>query len=81
MSKRQDRKDTRAAAHKLRNDPAWAPPTGNDPMEKLMKLDQEVRDDRVFGEAAVCEACSAERASTGDETALCATHLAEVMGF
>lgn len=81
MSKRQDRKDARAAAHKLRNDPAWAAPVGNDPMQKLRELDQQTRDERVFSDAAECDACVAARAVAGDETALCDDHLAEAMGF
>ena len=81
MSKRQIRKDSRAAAHKLRTDPAWSAPLSSDPMAKLMELNQQARDQRVFGESEACEACVATRAQTGDETALCDTHLAEVMGF
>ena len=81
MSKRQDRKDARAAAHKLRNDPAWSAPTSVDPMQKLRELDQQVRDARVFNEAEECAACVDARTSTGDETALCDDHLAEAMGF
>jgi len=81
MSKRQIRKESRAAAHKLRSDVAWTSPVGRDPMEKLQELDQEARDERVYGEAEQCQACTKARVESDDETALCDTHLAEAMGF
>lgn len=80
-SKRQIRKESRAQAHKLRNDASWTAPAGRDPMEKLQELDQQARDERVYGEAQECAACVQARAATGDETALCDAHLAEAMGF
>ena len=81
MSKRQNRKEARAMAHKLRSDVSWTAPVSNDPMEKLMALDQQARDQRVYGESEECQACLTARAEADDDTALCETHLAEVMGF
>lgn len=80
-SKRQRRTQARAAAHKLRNDAAWAAPPKSDPMQRLRELDQEARGERVFDEATACADCVAARAESGDETVLCERHLAEAMGF
>lgn len=79
-SNRQKRKETRAAAHKLKSDVAWTLQK-KDPMERLMELDQEARNEDVFGEAEVCESCLRARRKTEDESALCEEHLAEAMGF
>ena len=81
MSKRQLRKESRAAAHKLKSDVAWTSPVGADPMEKLQQLDQQARGERVYDEADECQACLKARAESGDQTALCETHLADAMGF
>lgn len=81
VSKRQMRKGARAKAHELRSDVSWMTPTKVDPMDKLRELDQEARGKRVYGEADECAACTAARVESGDETTLCATHLAEAMGF
>ena len=80
MSKRQIRKESRAAAHKLRSDVSWHV-AKTDPMEKLRELDQAARGERVYDEAAECQACVQARVLSEDETALCDTHLAEAMGF
>lgn len=79
-SKRQRRKAAREGARKLRNDPSWAA-IAKDPMEKLRELDQELRGERVYGESDECAACVKAREEAGDDTALCAEHLAEAMGF
>ncbi len=83
MSKRQDRKATRAAAHKLRNDPSWSTDgfTAKDPMEKLRELEAAEKAADALKAASSCEACASAQAETGDETALCDDHLAEAMGF
>lgn len=80
-SKTQRRKEARKAAHKLRSDVSWMSPVGNDPMEKLRQLDQQARDERVYDESGECAACRTARADSGDDTALCQTHLADAMGF
>lgn len=79
-SNRQKRKETREAAAKLKKDAAWSLQS-SDPMEKLMQLDQEARNEEVFEESEACEACTRLRQKTNDETALCEEHLAEAMGF
>ena len=79
-SNRQQRKETRAAANKLKQDGAWTHQPV-DPMEKLMALDQEARNEEVFTESQECEACARLRRKTDDESALCEVHLAEAMGF
>ena len=80
-SKRQRRKAARQKAHELRNDVSWTSPVKNDPMQKLRELDQKARDERVYSESDGCGACATARAESGDDTALCQTHLADAMGF
>lgn len=80
QSNRQKRKAARQGAHKLARDPAWKT-VQSDPMQRLRELDQQARGERVFDEAQECAACRAAREETGDESALCETHLAEAMGF
>ena len=41
----------------------------------------ELRAERVFGEAADCEACNKERQDSGDAEALCEDHLGEALGM
>ena len=80
-SKRQARKAAREGAHKLRSDVAWTSAAKVDPMQKLRELDQEARGERVYDESTECQACIVVRVSSGDDTALCETHLADAMGF
>lgn len=80
-SEGQKRKEARAAAHKLKNDPFWTQKESVDPMEKLMNLDQELRTEEAFGAAEICEDCEKLRKFSEDETALCESHFAKAMGF
>ena len=83
MSKRQDRKEARAATHKLRKDPAWSvegfKPKG--PREKLRELETAEKSAEAMEASSECTACAEVRASSGDETAICQEHLAAAMGF
>lgn len=83
MSKRQDRKEARAAAHKLRKDPSWNVEgfKAKDPFEKLRELEAAEKSAAAMESSVECAACTAARDSTGDETALCEDHLAAAMGF
>jgi hypothetical protein len=83
MSKRQDRKNARAAAHKLRKDASWNPEgfKPKDPMEKLRELDAKEKSAEAMAASDGCQACADVRAETGDDTALCDDHLAAAMGF
>lgn len=66
---------------KLMNKPGWDPRrhVSEQPLEALQRLDQEARNDEIF--ELECEACLEARAQTGDQSALCAEHLAQAMGF
>lgn len=83
MSKRQDRKNARAAAHKLRKDPSWSTEgfKAKDPMEKLRELEVAEKSAKAMDASSECASCADERETTGDETALCQEHLADAMGF
>ena len=50
-------------------------------LEALRKLDQQERTDATFASAAACPDCAEAAATSGQEDALCQTHLAEAMGF
>lgn len=83
-SKNSKRKAAREAAHKLRkSNPDWDPTQfkAKDPIEKLRELESEQKSAETYAGSAECEACTAEREKSGDETALCDQHLAEAMGF
>jgi hypothetical protein len=79
-SNREKRKIAREGALKLKGTD-WDPSTfrAKDPLEKL----QELAAAEAGGMSATvdCEACRRERERLGDETALCAEHLAKAMGF
>lgn len=66
---------------KLMNKPGWDPRrhVSEQPLEALQRLDQESRNDEIF--ELECEACLEARTQTGDQSALCAEHLAQAMGF
>ena len=83
MSKRQDRKKAREAAHKLRKDPSWNPSgfKAKDPMEKLRELEAQEKSEEAMQASQECADCSAARKETNDDTALCDDHLAAAMGF
>lgn len=83
MSKRQDRKEARAAAHKLRKDPSWNPAgfKPSDPRDKLRELESAERSAEAMEASSECSECAQLRATSGDETALCQEHLAAAMGF
>ena len=68
---------------KLRRKEGWDPSkiAREQPMEALQRLDQEMANDRVYGESDTCEACVMAREESGHETALCQEHFAEAMGF
>ena len=83
FSNRQKKKIAQEGARALRNRPGWNPAEfePESPLEKLMELDQQTRDEATYQEAVACADCASVREDTGDETALCERHLAEVMGF
>ena len=83
MSKRQDRKKAREAAHKLRKDASWDTSSfkPKDPLEKLRELDAAEKSEQAMRASEACENCTKVRAETGDDTALCDDHLAAAMGF
>lgn len=82
-SNRQKKKLVAEGVARLRNKPGWDPSAfvPADPLERLMELDQQSRGEQTYQEATECEQCAEERARTGDDTVLCARHLAEAMGF
>ena len=82
-SKRQKRQSIRQGAHSLRKKAGWDPHNFErpDPLEALRKLDQQERTDATFASAAACPDCAEAAATSGQEDALCQTHLAEAMGF
>ncbi len=75
--------DLEREVRKLRSRPGWDPRklVKEDPMDRLAEINQGLRSERTYDEADVCEACASARDSQDDETALCAEHLAEAMGF
>ena len=81
MTKR--RKQARAAAHALRQQPGWDPGTAptESPLERLRELEQAERTESTLVAADLCEQCQALRKALGDETALCEEHMRQVMGM
>ena len=82
-SNREKRRIAREGARRLQKKEGWDTTAfkARDPKERLRELDQQVRDEAVYGEAGACEACVKARVEADDETALCEQHLAEAMGF
>lgn len=79
-SNREKRKIAREGVLKLKGTD-WDPSTfkAKDPLQKLQEL---VAAEAGGMTASVdCEDCRRERARLGDDTALCADHLAKAMGF
>ncbi len=81
-SNREKRKIGRGGALKLKGTD-WDPAQfrAKTPTEKLQELAASEIAATAYGEESVCSECAAERTRLGDETALCATHLAQAMGF
>lgn len=84
-SNRHKKRVVQEGVRALKNKPGWDVanfvPASARAQERLMELDQQSRDAKVFDEAQRCEGCESLRESTKDATALCETHLAEAMGF
>ncbi|MBA2662733.1 MAG: hypothetical protein H0U74_10590 [Bradymonadaceae bacterium] len=82
-STRQKKKLVDEGVRALRNKPGWDPASfsSTSPEEKLLILDQQSAGEKAYAEADVCAQCLALRQEKGDETLLCAPHLAEAMGF
>ena len=81
-SNREKRKIARGGALKLKGtdwDPAGF--QAKTPAEKLQELAASEIAASAYGAESVCAECAAERSRLGDDTALCATHLAQAMGF
>jgi len=78
-----DIKQIEREVEKLRRKEGWDPSkiAREQPMEALQRLDQELANERVYGESGACQACVEAREESGDETALCQEHFAEAMGF
>jgi hypothetical protein len=83
ISHRQKKKTIEQGVRELRARPGWDVEAFRpaDPLEQLMALDQQVRDQKAFAKAAECTRCIEARQQANDDTALCDTHLAEAMGF
>lgn len=83
MTKKPSRKSAREAAHALRQKSEWDTRkfVAKDPLEKLRELDAAERPERVYKETEACDSCMEQREVSGDETALCQTHLAQAMGL
>ncbi|RAL20481.1 hypothetical protein DL240_16890 [Lujinxingia litoralis] len=69
----------------LKNKPGWDVssfvPASARAQERLMELDQQARDQKVYAQSERCQGCETLREQSGDASALCETHLAEAMGF
>ena len=78
-----DQKTVDAEVRRLKQKQGWNPASfvTPDALEKMRGLNQQVANAALYDESAVCQACATLRQDTGDETALCAVHLAEAMGF
>ena len=83
MSNRQKKKTVAAGVRELRNKPGWDPTALQkaSPKEALRDLAQAERTATAYSEENTCQACEAAREKSSDETALCETHLAKLMGF
>lgn len=82
-SNREKKRTIASDLRRLRNTPGWDPTahTRPSPEDQLRTLGDESRRDRVYDGTAECAECASERKTTGDETALCETHLMEAMGL
>lgn len=84
-SNRHKKRVVQEGVRALKNKPGWDVesfvPASARAQERLMELDQQSRDEKVYDQARRCEGCEALRERSGDTTALCETHLAEAMGF
>jgi len=78
-----NRGDLEREVRRIRNKAGWDPGkmVKDDAEQTLRQLDQEFASERAYASGEECEACVAAREESGDETALCAIHLAEAMGF
>ena len=82
-SNRHKKRVVQQGLRSLKNKPGWDPEqfAQRDRGEDLAHLEQKMRDHRVYQEADACADCTSLRSDTGDDTALCQTHMAQAMGF
>ena len=82
-SNRHKKKIIREGLQTLKGKAGWdieafrSPP----PEIALRDFDQQFRQNRVFSAIEDCDDCQESRRQSGDETALCAAHLAAALGF
>ena len=85
VSKREKKRLAREGLKRLGSNPSWQANSLHDqsPQEQLRQLNQDIRTDSIYEpqKKSPCPECSKIRESSADETALCETHLKDVMGF
>lgn len=83
-SNRKKKKVVQQGLRELRNKPGWdieAFLSGPSQAEKMRDFEQQLQSNQVFSQSQECSHCQEARQKSGDETALCDSHLAEAMGF
>lgn len=75
--------EIKAQARALKQRAGWDPAkqAREPPLEAMQRLNQAQANATVYEETTACAECGAARDAQQDDTALCAQHLAEVMGF
>ena len=82
-SQREKKRITSKGVRDLRKMPGWDPAKFNreSAADALQALEDSGSQSRAYADASDCDACVSERHHTGDDTALCETHLMEAMGL
>ena len=83
MSNRQKKKALADGVSKLRSKPGWDPTAlqKQSPEQALRELGQSERTEQAYRDENTCDACTAARLKSSDDTALCEDHFAKLMGF
>lgn len=83
-SNRKKKRIIQQGLRELKNKPGWdveAFLSGPSQQEKMRDFEQQLQSNQVFSESEQCQDCLDARSTSGDDTALCDTHLAAAMGF
>lgn len=83
-SNRHKKRVIQQGLRELKNKPGWdvdAFLSGPTQAEKMRNFEQQLQSNQAFSQSEECQECLQLRQKSGDDTALCDSHLAAAMGF
>ncbi len=83
MHKKPPKSSLPSEVQRLKQKAGWDPAkhVRPDAIEQLRGLDQEIKNQKTYTQAADCEDCKQAQKESDDPSALCDTHLQQALGF